>query len=78
MHTQTIAISSLRSHLLTYLKQAEHGEELLITSKGHTIARILPPKDTTKDAKKALNQLRTKSKIGDVISSIETEWEANN
>ncbi len=78
MHTQTIAISALRSHLLAYLKQAEHGKELVITSKGHTIARILPPKDTTKDAKNALSKLRTKSKIGDVISPIDTEWEANN
>jgi prevent-host-death family protein len=37
-----VAIADLKSHLSQYLSRVKEGEELLVTSTGKTIARIIP------------------------------------
>jgi prevent-host-death family protein len=37
-----VAVADLKSHLSHYLSQVKEGEELLVTSTGKTIARIVP------------------------------------
>ena len=75
---QTVAVSTLRSNLVTFLKQAEIGEEIHVTSRGHEIARILPPQKISKNARKELQKLSKHCYIGDIVSPIDINWEADN
>jgi prevent-host-death family protein len=74
---ETVGVSKLQSKLKTFLKKAKNGESIMIISRGHEIARLVPPVDIVKNARKALEELRSTAFIGDVISPIDTEWESN-
>ena len=71
-----VNITELRSHLPAYLGQVRTGEEVVVTSRGKAIARILPSQDIRETAKKQLKTLRKKSYVGDVISPVGEAWEA--
>ena len=71
-----VNVTELRSHLPAYLVQVQTGEELIVTSHGKAIARILPSQDIREAARKQLNALRKKSHVGDVISPIGEVWDA--
>ncbi len=73
---RSINITELRNHLPKYLSDASKGSEILITSHGHVIARILPPADSKGEALHALKQLRKRCKIGDVMSPVNEDWDA--
>lgn len=73
---QEINVTELRNHLPKYLARAHKGSEILITSHGHVIARILPPVDTKEQARSQLMKLRKKCKVMDVISPIDEKWDA--
>ena len=72
-----VNVTELRSHLHKYLERAQKGTEILVTLHGETIARILPPIDKKKDATNKLKELRRHSKMTDVTSPINEDWEAN-
>ena len=71
-----VNITELRNHLPAYLGQVQTGEELVVTSHGKAIARILPSQDVREAARKQLKALRKKSHVGDVISPIGEVWDA--
>lgn len=71
-----VNVTELRSHLPAYLGQVLAGEELVVTSHGKAIARILPSQDIREAARKRLKALRKKSYVGDVISPVGETWEA--
>jgi prevent-host-death family protein len=73
---QEVNVTELRSHLPKYLEKAHKGSELLITSHGHVIARILPPINTQEQAKNQLKKLRKKCNVLDVVSPIDEKWDA--
>lgn len=75
---QEVNVTELRNHLPKHLNSVQHGAEILVTSHGKVIARILPPLDTRLEAKKALATLRKHSKIGDVVSPLDEEWDVEN
>ena len=70
-----VNVTELRSHLPAYLGQVQSGEELVLTSHGKAIARILPSHDIRETARKQLKALRKKSYVGDVISPLGEVWE---
>lgn len=72
-----VNVTELRSHLPAYLVQVQTGEELVVTSHGKPIARILPSQDLREAARKQLKTLRKNSHVGDVISPIGETWEAD-
>ena len=72
-----INVTEFRNHLPKYLASVEDGKEILVTSHGRVIARILPPTDTKNEAKKQLKALRKHCKVGDVISPIDEEWNSD-
>jgi len=72
---QEVNVTELRSHLPEYLATAHKGTEILVTSHGKVIARILPPIDTKGDAQKQLKLLRKHCKIKDVISPLGEDWD---
>lgn len=71
-----VNVTELRSHLPQYLASVEGGTEILVTSHGKVIARILPPIDIRQAAKEKLKKLRKCCKIGDVTSPIDESWDA--
>lgn len=74
---ETVGVSTLQTKLKTFLKKVKNGESITIISRGHEIARLVPPVDKVKNARKALEELRVTAFIGDVISPIDAEWESN-
>lgn len=68
-----VNVTELRNHLPKYLASVEEGKEILITSHGRVIARILPPVDTKGEAREQLKALRKYCKIGDIISPIKAK-----
>jgi len=71
-----VNVSELRSHLPDYLSRAETGEEILITRRGHIVACLTPFTGNRKRAKRRLAELRAKANVGDVVSPIDADWEA--
>jgi len=45
-----ISVRELKSRLSEYLRKVAAGEELLVTSRGKTIARLLPPRKRGRSA----------------------------
>ena len=73
---QTINISDFRANLLKYLEKANAGEQISVTTNGKLIATIMPPIQQKKLAKKQLQELAVSAKIHDVISPVESNWDA--
>ena len=76
---EQVAVSEFRANLMSFLKRVENGETLALTSRGREIARLVPSEDLDdkkKAAQTALRSLRKTAVIGDVLSPIETDWEA--
>ena len=73
---EIVNISELRANLLNYLKKAQEGQEIMITSHGQTLATIIPPVDKSKQAKSRLKKLAKRAVIKDVINPIDDVWEA--
>jgi len=71
---EKIAVSEFRANMLGILKKVEKGEVITLTSRGHEVAKIIPPDDRMEEARKALRHLRKTAVIGDVLSPIEDEW----
>ena len=72
-----VKVTELRNRLHEYLECLPKEKELLVTWHGKVIARILPPLNKKKEALKQLENLRNHSKMTDIISPIDEEWEAN-
>ena len=72
-----VNVSELRSHLQDYLARAEAGEEILVTRRGRIIARLSAARDARADAKERLEALRSRARVGDVVSPIGTHWETS-
>ena len=76
MKSTDVNVTQLRADLPSFLKRVQNGEPLRITSRGRVIARLLPPADTVADARKLLSSWRDATRIGDVVSPVETTWDA--
>jgi prevent-host-death family protein len=75
---QEINVTELRKHLPSYLKRVARGEQILVTSNGKVLARIVPPDDPAVAARSRLEALRGTMIVGDILSSIDdVEWSAD-
>lgn len=74
MIMREVNITELRNHLPVYLEQVHTGNEIWVTSRGHVIARLLPPPDAKTEAREQLKQLRKHCKVGDVVSPLNEDW----
>jgi prevent-host-death family protein len=70
-----VSVTTFRNHIPDYLGKLRKGENIAITSRGKVIARLLPPVDERLSARKRLSELRTKCRIGDVVSPLDEQWE---
>lgn len=72
-----ISVTTFRNHIPDYLEKVRNGENIALTSKGKVIARLTPPSsDERQNARQQLMALRESSRIGDVVSSVDENWEA--
>ncbi len=72
-----INVTELRNHLPQYLSNVAMGAEILVTSHGRAIARIMPPIDKQSEAVATLKKLRKSCKVGDVVSPVVEAWDAD-
>ena len=72
-----VSISELRAHLLRYLQDARHGEQINVTSKGISLATLSPPTSQADKAGEKLRKLAQTAMIHDVISPIDENWNAS-
>lgn len=72
-----VNVSELRNHLPQYLARAESGEEILVTRRGRVIARLSAARDTRVEAKRQLQGLRARARVGDVVGPVDEAWEAD-
>ena len=70
-----VNVTELRNKLPAYLGQVKAGEELLLTSRGRIIAKVVPIGDERNNARQQLAILRKKCRIGDVVSPLDEQWE---
>ncbi len=73
---KNISITELRANLLKYLKIAQHGEQINVTSKGTLLATLTPPVAQQNFSRDKLRKLAKTAVIHDVISPIEDTWTA--
>ena len=73
---KNVSITELRANLLKYLKIAQHGEQINVTSKGALLATLIPPLSQQNIAKDKLRELAKTAKVDDVLSPIEDAWDA--
>jgi prevent-host-death family protein len=71
-----VNVTELRQNLPDYLAEVRKGKELKITVRGKVIARIVPEQDVRNAARQRLAALRTKCKVGDVVSPTGERWRA--
>lgn len=70
-----VSVTTFRNHIPDYLGKVRNGENIVLTSRGKVIARLLPPEDECLKARQRLSELRAISRIGDVVSPLDEKWE---
>ena len=73
---ERIAVSTLRQHLSIFLKKAQEGQVITITSRGYEMARLVPVEDKREKSRKLLRNLGKTARIGDIMSPISEDWAA--
>ncbi|PLX89365.1 MAG: type II toxin-antitoxin system prevent-host-death family antitoxin [Desulfuromonas sp.] len=72
-----VSVTTFRKHIPDYLDKVRQGEDIVLTSRGKVIARLLPPEDERQNARQRLVALRAASRIDDVISPLDDDWEVS-
>lgn len=73
---RTVAVSELRNNLMSIIKKVQSGENIIVTSRGHEVAQIMPMENKKQMAKERLKKLRKTAYVGDVLSPVNEKWEA--
>jgi prevent-host-death family protein len=73
---KNVSITELRANLLKYLKIAQHGEQVNVTSKGTLLATLTPPVTQQNSARAKLRKLAETAVIHDVVSPTGDDWDA--
>ena len=76
VNMENVNISELRANLLKYLKKAQSGEQISVTSNGQLLAIIAPPIEQHETAKAKLNNLAKTAIIHDVLTPTNESWDA--
>lgn len=71
-----VKVTDLRNNLPAYLAVVQGGEEIRVVSRGKVIARLVPEKSDVDAARDRLLALRGTIQVGDVLSPIDVEWDA--
>ncbi len=72
-----VNVAEFRTQLPAWLERAASGEDIVITRRGKALARLGPLEDKRRDARRFFDALRAEAVVGDVLSPIEEDWEAD-
>jgi len=72
---QSVNVTEFRNHLPAYLDMVQSGEELALTLRGKTVARLVPEVDASLQAQEWLARIRKTSWVGDVTTPLDDAWE---
>jgi prevent-host-death family protein len=70
-----VNVTDLRSRLPEFLDRANRGEVVKVTRRGKVIARLVPPSDRRRAARRELELLRAEAIIGDVETPLGEPWD---
>jgi prevent-host-death family protein len=70
----SVNITEFRSHLPFYLEKVQSGEELRLTSRGKSVARVVGEADEAVKAREWLAAIRGTSSVGDVTTPLDEPW----
>ncbi len=73
---EKINVSTLRENLAAYISKVKKGQVITITSHGHELAMLVPAEKKHEKSKSKLKALGKTANIGDILSSIDEDWEA--
>ncbi len=71
-----IGISEFRANMNFFLQKVQDGEVVTLTSRGTTVARLVPPDYAQLTARKELALLQETAQVGDVLSPLGEVWDA--
>jgi len=71
---EKVGVSTLRENLNMFLKKVQEGRVIIITSRGHEMARLVPVKSKMEKSRETLKQLGKNAIIGDILSPIDEDW----
>ena len=74
---QQVNVTELRNRLPQYMKQVQKGVEFRVTSHGKGIARLIPERNATEEARARLMRLRGTMIKGDILEPVEAIWNAD-
>lgn len=75
---EKVGVSALRDNLSMFLDKVKKGEEILITSRGRDLAKIVPIESHMEKSREKLREIGKTAYIGDILSPIDEEWESMN
>lgn len=75
---RSIAVSELRNNLMSIIKKVQAGENIVVTSRGNEVAKLVPLENKKQKAKESLKELRKTAYVGDVLSPVNEDWRAVN
>ena len=76
LNMDSIAVSELRANLMFVLKKIKQGGKIQITSRGKVIAKLVPPDNIVENARAKLDEISRTAVIGDIVSPVDSNWEA--
>jgi antitoxin (DNA-binding transcriptional repressor) of toxin-antitoxin stability system len=71
-----VDIAEIRQNLPSWLNRVRAGEEVAITDRGQVLAHLVPPVDRRAEARRSLEALRARARVGDVESPVDEAWSA--
>ena len=71
---QHVTVTEFRQNFSTYLGRVAMGESFRITVEGRVVAGVEADKDEADLALERLKSYREASRVGDVLSPVESDW----
>jgi prevent-host-death family protein len=71
-----VSVSELRQDIAVWLDRVRGGEEIAVTLRGVVVARVVPAADHRVEARRKLEALRLRARVGDVESPLDENWGA--
>lgn len=77
---QTVNVTEFRAHLPNYLNMVQMGEEVVISSRGKVVARLVPDEQTSEQQLAMAQVLKWRGTVitGDIMEPFDEVWTADN
>jgi prevent-host-death family protein len=73
---ESVGVSQFRERLPYFMEKVKNGATITITSRGRVVARLVPVENERAAARRFLDRLAQTAEVGNVLSPIDAEWEA--